>query len=209
MVDWNMQNTNHGLAALEQHFDRTKWPLDISREKYFKRARVADDGEVPGVVVVEIERHRSMLGTSYVKGLGMAAFEEYFMRYAVDLANGSVTELAERHGHYQFDTGDIVGEHLSMDSFSLDIEPIENGQYSVKEDVFHEEQVTASLQETRDFVFTFEDRFVESFSDKIGLELGDDDGAERNAGKLLLAYTESLRAALLSKADDLWARRDD
>ena len=204
-----MQNTNHDLSALEQHFDRTKWPLDISREKFSKRARVADDGEVSGVVVVEIERHRSMLGTSYTKGLGMAAFEEYFMRYAVDLANGAVTELAERHGHYQFDTGDIVGEHLSMESFSLGIEPIENGQYSVTEGVSHEEQVTASLQETRDFVSTFEDRFVKFFSDTTERELGDDDGSERNAGELLLAYTKSLRAALLSKADDLWARRDD
>lgn len=204
-----MQNTNPGLAALEQHFDRTKWPLDISREKFFKRARVADDGEVSDVVVVEIERHRSMLGTSFTKGLGMAAFEEYFMRYAVDLANGAVTELAERHGHYQFDTDDIVDEHLSMESFSLGIEAIENGQYLVNENVSHEEQVTASLQETRDFVSTFEDRFVEFFSDTIERELGDEDGSDRSAGELLLAYTESLRAALLSKADDLWARRDD
>lgn len=77
-----MTDKNMALTILIDHFDEVGWPLDVYEEKFNKRASVVSTNDSENSMIVEIERHRPILGMTYTKGLGMEAFEEYFMQYA-------------------------------------------------------------------------------------------------------------------------------
>lgn len=66
------------------------WPLNVNRSKLSERSSIVANDAATAPVIVEIERHRPILGMTYTKGLGMDAFETYFMRYAVDVSDNSV-----------------------------------------------------------------------------------------------------------------------
>lgn len=69
------------IRILESHFDKEGWPVDVDRSKLHDRCRITSDAAFPESAVVEIERHRAILGDTYIRGQRMRAFETYYMRY--------------------------------------------------------------------------------------------------------------------------------
>lgn len=204
-----MTDRNMALAILIDHFDEAGWPLNVDRQKFNKCASAASTDDLSDSVIVEIERHRPMLGTAYVKGSGMEAFETYFMRYAVDVSNRAVSELTERHGRYHFDVDGIVETHLSFDYFYLSIESDEKNCYLVRESVCGEKAIVSSREETVAFVLSLGEPIEEQFSETVDRELGDHENQESVKEDLLSTYKQTLNAALLTKAEDLWEKRED
>lgn len=204
-----MTDRNIVLAILIDHFDEVGWPLHVNQQKFNDRATVVSTDDVATSVIVEIERHRPILGMAYTKGLGMDAFETYFMRYAVDVSIRSVSELTERHDSYHFDAHGIVETQLSFDHFSLSIESDENDRYLVRESVLHDEAIVSSREETLTFVLSLGEPIEEQFSESVDQELGDGDNLEAIKESLLSTYKQALDAALMIKAEQLWEERED
>lgn len=69
--------------------------LELTPKKVAERGKVVADPERPNMLVMDIERHRSLPGSAYVKGLPMAAYETYIQRIAFDPAAKTLTELSK------------------------------------------------------------------------------------------------------------------
>lgn len=204
-----MVDKNSAIPILVDHFNETDWPLHVNGHKLIDRASVVLTDESADSVVVEIERHRPILGTAYTKGLGMEAFEEYFMRYAVNLSSRSVSEMTERHGHCQIDAYGIVESDLSIDTFDLRIEPMADGHYSLRESVSRKEAVVSSREEAETFVLSLGDAFIEYFSEILDRELINGVGLKSSIREdLLSTYKQAMDEALVTKAGDIWRWRD-
>jgi hypothetical protein len=202
-----MTDKDLALTILMDHFEKVGWPMHVNMQKLKDRAKVLPAEDIEGAQIVEIERHKPVLGMAYRKGIGMDAFEEYFMRYAVDVPNRSATELPERHGSYQFDAHGIVDTQLSSDYFSLSIESDDNDSYLIREAVCKDEVVVSSRDEAVEFVLSLGEPIEEQFSDSVDLELGESLESVREG--LLSSHRQALNEALLAKAERLWEERDN
>lgn len=68
--------------------------LELTPKKVMERGRPFSDPERPNLLFVDIERHRSLPGSVYVKGLPMAAYETYIQRISFDPATQTLTEIS-------------------------------------------------------------------------------------------------------------------
>lgn len=204
----HMENFQKVLTLLVSHFDKSGWPTGVGPEKLWERARVASFEESAGIAVVEIERHRAVVGASYIRGVGMNAFEEYFMRYSVDVVSGIAHELAERHGRYGVNVAGLVDEHLSTDSFCLSISCAENGCFEIREDVSHESSIVSNLNEAREFVQTLGDLFSDCFSEILLGSFGENISSSTKQ-EMRRNYDKALTSALLEQVDRLWESREE
>lgn len=85
------------LAALLEFLEASgDEALELTPEKVTERGKVVADPERPNMLVVDIERHRSLPGSVYVKGQPMAAYETYIQRIAFDPATKTLTELSKK-----------------------------------------------------------------------------------------------------------------
>ena len=50
------------IEILESHFQEHGWPTDVDRAEFYARYRVVSDDKDPRRFIVEIERHRAVLG---------------------------------------------------------------------------------------------------------------------------------------------------
>lgn len=84
------------LAALFEHLEASGGEaLELTPKKVAERGKVVADPERPNMLIMDIERHRSLPGSTYVKGLPMAAYETYIQRIAFDPATKTLTELSK------------------------------------------------------------------------------------------------------------------
>lgn len=199
-----MGRDEQAVDILASKFDSEGWPLGLDYAKLMNRHQIASDDNYPGRIIVEIERHRSILSAQYTQGLPMSAFETYFMRYAVDVSTSAVQEISERTGGIDIDLDFYVDEELLRDWFSPSIE-FENGRYKATESVSREEALIANQDELVGFLLTFVDPNCEYFLEQLDIHDGLLDEGKK---VILLKYREILIARLTDIAHDLWNKRD-
>jgi len=68
--------------------------LDLTVKKIRDRGRIVNDPEHPNLLVLDIERHRSLPGSHYEKGRPMAAFETYIQRISFDPIEKQFEEIS-------------------------------------------------------------------------------------------------------------------
>lgn len=203
-----MDSTNDTINVLIRHFDAMGWPLHMNRSKLFSRYSMTSNDGFPGWNIVEIERHRPILGTSYTPGLGMDAFETYYILYAVHVQTLEVKELPERRGNIDIDISGIVSSELNFERFSLSVEPIDQHCYMIKENVSNDQQVISSITEAKIFCELLLDSRVDYFNDTLYRELANLQLDEKQLEQLISDYSETMKKALLEKVDDAWRSRD-
>lgn len=200
----SMTNQDNIVIILESHFQEHGWPLDVNRDKLYTRYRVESDDKDPSRFVVEIERHRAVLGDTYTRGLPMNAFETYFLRYSVDPETMSVKALPERLGDLQINVYGLAESDIS-ESVGLSIEP-EDGLYRVSDNVSNQQKLVSNLDEFKEFAISLAeplaDYYYESLSDRGGIDTD-------LQWKMFEEYSKALEAELLEQAVRLWGERDD
>ena len=196
------------IDALIAFFNSTTWPLDVDESKLRSRYAIVQDDSWPGFDVVEIERHRAAMGASYRRGLPMSAMQTYYMRYAINRVDLHVRILPERQDEAgpAFDVDMLVDEHLSPEGFDLRVTAIDTMHYEIREEITHEKETIADLDEAKEFALSFEDALVERFDDDISMDYPqlDEDKRER----LSECYKAALHSALKQKAEEAWEERE-
>jgi len=203
-----MDSSNDIINGLIRHFDAMGWPLHMNRNKLLSRYSMTSNEELPGWDIVEIERHRPILGTSYTRGLGMDAFETYYVRYAVHVQTLEVKEFPERRGNVDIDISGIVSNELNFENFSLSVEPIDQNRYTIIENVSNYQQVISRITEAQSFCELLLESRVDYFNDTLNRELADLQLDEKQIEQLISDYSETMKKALLEKADNAWRSRD-
>ena len=204
-----MGKSTDTIDILVRHFNRNKWPQDVTIEKLQTRFGISNDDALPLWDVVEIERHRPILGTNYTSGLAMAAFETYYMRYGVNVSTSEVRELPERSGEIKIDSSGIAESDLSADSFSLSVEAIDATNYLIRESTSGEHAQVTSFYEVREFALTLSDQFVDYFYETLDREFSDHariDRAKRT--EILSSYEKSLKEKISALAKRAWEDRE-
>lgn len=204
-----MNESTDIINTLAHYFDLNGWPLHVTKEKMQARNSISRDDALPLWEVVEIERHRPILGTTYTQGLAMDAFQTYYMRYGVNVATSEVKELAERPGQVVIDTSGIVDSELGTGAFDLSIEAVDATNYLIREGVSGEESQVSCLDEVREFVLLLSDPFIESFADTLDREFPDHsqvDVARRT--EILSSYEEYLKGEMSALAESAWENRE-
>ena len=195
------------ISFLAAYFENTSWPDGLNREKLHMRAGVVfESGST--LPIIEIERHRSVLGDQYIGGCPMSAFLTYFMRYKVDMANNAVSQLPERNADIRLDVSGLVKQHLSADSFCLLIEETDGGQYQITESVSHQTAEISTEQGAVDFALTFEDAFADYFDEDLQRTLADCELLDDRSRKGLASeYRKALVDELAKHGRDAWRNR--
>ena len=138
----------NAINQLVSFFEKEGWPLDINEYKLKDRAEIAEDSYKPGWQVVEIERHRGVLGSNYYQGCVMNAFQTYWMCYAVETASGNVKELPEKEGDVTVELFGLVSENLTNSEFdSITIEPYDEKEFQIEYSVSGERMIISSLKQ--------------------------------------------------------------
>lgn len=141
---------NDPVQILIDHFNKTSWPINLNEQKVRNRSSVTQDNESGCGQIVEIERHRPIHGAQYAKGLPMAAFETYFMRYAIPESGDNVIELAERSSCVDYDANALADEYTGFERVSL--HAIKRGEkYIILDSVSNDRVIVKTKEEAQRF----------------------------------------------------------
>jgi hypothetical protein len=197
--------TKNILNILIAHFNNNRWPLGVNETKLNVRSSISKDPNRSGWYIVEIERHRSGLTASYRKGQPMAAFETYWMRYAVHQKTKKVEELPEKSGETTIDdVEDLIDEAL-LEMVDVSIKLIENGKYLICDEINKYESIISTYEE------------AEEFAVKMATELADDylmnieestDISEDQLNQLKSECPEYMKLRIISIVKHLWEDRE-
>lgn len=194
------------INALINYFEVNGWPYEVNYQKLMERYWVSSEESEPGWKIVEIERHRSILGGNYTQGCRMSSFETYSMRYAIDVSTLEVKELPKKHIKYSIDIYEIACDYLERESFDLTIDPIDDARYKISELVNKEFGIVSNLEEAKEFMTRFIDGNVQQFERM--LDINERPFNDFQKTKYLSAFTESIKEVLLMKAEYAWDDRD-
>jgi hypothetical protein len=193
------------LNILIAHFNNNKWPLGVNETKLNDRSSISKDLNRSGWYIVEIERHRSGLTASYRKGQPMAAYETYWLRYAVHQKTKKVEELPEKSDETTIDdVGSLIEEALP-DMVDVSIKLIENGKYLIRDEINKYESIISTYEEAEEFAL------------KMATELADDylmmieestDISEDQLNQLKSECPEYFKVKIINEVDRLWADRE-
>jgi hypothetical protein len=205
-----MNISNDIFAILTNHFDTRGWPEHVNLNKLDERLSVekSGDGET---YVASIERHRGVLGATYSKGVGMFAFQTYFMQYEVNMATKEVKELPIRYlpvEPHDIDVDALVQEAIGWERLHLQISSLDNGKFLIQESVLNDEAVVDSLDGAIDFARTLSDGFEDYFDMQLDMELSEGYSPEQIRG-IRAEYARLLDDALAEKASEAWRRDVD
>ena len=154
---------NDPVQILIDHFNKTSWPINLNEQKVRDRSSVTLNNESGCGQIVEIERHRPILGAQYAKGLPMAAFETYFMRYAITKSGDDVTELAERSSSADCDANAIADEYTGYERVSLGV--IKKGEkYKIFDSVSNNREIVMTKEEAQRFGREIADSAIDEFT---------------------------------------------
>lgn len=196
------------LDILVEHFRYQGWPSEVDERKLLDRYRLTQDDLLSDQYIIEIERHRAILGDSYHKGSKMSAYETYYMRYSVDVRTGQVTGLPERvEQDVDINISDLVEEHLSSDSFCLSVYAIDENRYEIREGVSHDKDVIATLKEAETFALSLADGFSDCFDELLQMESSR--LTEERRDRLHAEYISELNQVLIDKARSAWEEREE
>lgn len=200
-------NEFNPITELTNFFEKNGWPLSINNNKLLERASYTNHPNKPGWFVVEIERHRHILGTGYTPGLPMSAFQTYWMRYAVHPETKEVKKLPERKGEIYIDIWGMVEEELTNGySMELVIEPIGSNKYRIFDCVGKKEKVTSTLQETKTFALNLSKKFINYFKEFRLSEMEELGISKEQKEKLFSEYKEALEEKIIDIVENLWEK---
>lgn len=194
------------LAELAAHFEKTGWPYELSREKLWQRGSVVTDADHADCAIVEIERHRAVLGSVYVREQPMSAFETYFMRYRIQGQMGDVTELAERVMPVQINVGALANELLASNVPWFGIMRTARG-YVVQDRISKATELVSSLDRIKGFLADCADECSEYFGES--LSRAEPPIADALRVALEHEYAKILNERFSSMAAELWSARDE
>jgi len=205
-----MNISNEILGILKSHFDTSGWPEHVNPEKLRDRFSF-EKADADQTYVAKIERHRPVLGVTYTKGLGMSAFQTYFMQYEVNLETREVKETPIKYlpvKSHDIDLEALVREALEWERFYLEVSSLDNGKFQIRETVSNHDAVVDSLDEAIAFARTLSDGFVEYFDETLEMELpeGYSPGQIR---EIMAEYAQLLDGVLAEKAREAWGRDID
>ncbi|WKJ90209.1 hypothetical protein QZJ86_19690 [Methylomonas montana] len=135
----------------------------------------------------------------------MNAYQTYWMRYSVNELTYEVIDLGEQSGPCSVDIAELVEKHLDYESFSLSIEPIDDGCYLIQEYVYNLKREITSVDGICDCIFEIIPGFVDYFRMLIDLQDYFDQIEKDN---LISDYQLQLRNQLIEKANRLWEDRE-
>lgn len=202
-----MRKNSETIRLLVDYFDQNSWPLYVNQEKLWDRVSVGRDDEFPGCDIVRIERHRSILGMQYQQGLGMDAFETYYMRYAVADHDGTVAELEEEKGEISINGEAMASSLTDTEHLSLEIRRLADDRYRIYDGVSKDEKIVGSLDEALAFGDELASGYEDMVYDNFSMECSDgtlsSDQATESANHVMKAIGEEIR----EKIRALWERR--
>ncbi len=204
-----MNTTDSTVEKLIDYFERDGWPDGLNAHKLRDRSKLSADEDLPGWHVVEIERHRGVLGSQYTKGLGMNSFETYYMRYAVCLSTSDVKELPEAHTDVSIDIGAMVSSDVEAETFALSVVGLDEHSFRILDNVSKEEAVVKTLDEAESFCAAFLDGLVDYFEEALDLEYSDKELFDgRTKVEVVDEYRRAMKDALRDKAIKAWDARE-
>ncbi|MEK0366242.1 MAG: hypothetical protein QQN42_07895 [Nitrosopumilus sp.] len=189
------------IEQLRAFFDQDGWPMDIDENKLWDRGTISDDIYKLGWKIVEIERHRGVLGSIYTPGLPMNAFQTYWTRYAVHLETGKVEELSEKDGDVTIDLHGLVDEELDNCEFNcISIEPHGDDDYEINDIVIGERKIISTLEQAISFCLERVPNFCEYFK----IELECINLSKEKDNELLTSYKKILEDQIIYIITEIW-----
>jgi len=194
------------ISELINFFEENGWPLYINNNKFLERASYKIHPNKPECFVVEIERHRPILGAGYTRGLPMRAFQTYWMRYSVHPETKEVKELPEKKGEISIGMCGIVNEELE-NGLELVIKPIGSNRYQISDHISKEEKVISTLQEAKSFAMNLSKCFIDYFKEFRLAESEELGISKEQEKKLLSDYKKELKEQIVDKVEYTWEKR--
>lgn len=172
-----------------------------------KRATVVRDDKFPGGDIVRIERHRSILNVGYIRGVDMAAFVTYYMRYAVSDHEGAVTELEEQQGEASIDEEAVVSALTETDRLYLQLSRIPGGDYRIYDSASNSSEIVSSLEQALSFGECLADGFEDQVYENFSMERGEGTFTGEQATHSANFVSKAIREKIRNKIRALWDRR--
>jgi hypothetical protein len=194
------------LDILDAYFENNGWPWDMNSEKLYDRSSLSEEHHKEGWGIIEIERHRSILGASYRKGQPMAAFHTYWMRYAINPETGEVEALPDKDGEICIDDIDSLVDEVLEESYDISIELIKSGKYLISDMVSKSEAVISTFDEAKTFSLEVATKIGDSFQMLIndeGLSIPDE-----QLKQLADEYKACVKLRILANVKKLWQERE-
>jgi len=199
--------SHEAIELLVAFFEKNGWPMDIDSEKLWKRSSLSKEPYKPGWVVVEIERHRGILGESYVRGLPMNSYQIYWIRYAINIKSGFVKNLPERKGELYIDIEDLVSQEVS-EQIDFEINPLKGKKYQIYDTIGKGERIISTIEEAKSFALDivegWNDLFVEFKIAPYDLDL-----TKEQIEIIIRQYKESLDIKIIKLVESRWKDRDE
>lgn len=174
-------------------------PLGLSLEKVSNRGYSIEESETePGKHVFSIERHRSVAGCTYTRGLPMAAYQAYLQTLVFDPKSNQIHEGDEIHLGYEIDAYSMAREQMFDCNPDVEIVDSSAGLRRVSESCFNWDFEAASLEKARVWVESEVRSMYHEYSFEY-LEMSDEERAK---------YTNQLEDAcvelILSRLEEAW-----
>lgn len=196
-----MSDSKSAIDILTDHFNENGWPEHVGEVKFIKRSETSEDRSIPGCEIVEVERHRPILGDVYIKDLGMAAYETYLMRYSVNLSTLAVERLSDNKVDMNVDIPNLVNRHFTYNELVyLSIDQVDDAHYKIGDSISGTEVIITDIEEANDFIVDLADPIIDTFQIRLDLiqlsaELKDE---------YLTQYMECVKNMLKEQIIDLW-----
>ena len=202
-----MRTSSETIQLLIDHFNRDGWPVDLNEMKTRNRATVVREEKFPGGDIVRIERHRSILNVGYIRGVGMAAFVTYYMRYAVSDHEGAVTALEEQQGEATIDEEAVVSALTETDRLYLQLSRLSNGDYRIYDSASNSSEIVSSLEQALRFGECLADGFDDQVYEDFSMECGEGTFTGEQATHSANSVSKAIREKIRNKIRALWDRR--
>jgi hypothetical protein len=195
------------LSILIAHFNSSDWPFGVNESKLYDRSSISIDKKRPGWYIVEIERHRSALNATYRKGQPMAAYQTYWMRYAVHQETGKVENLPETSNEIDIDDVDVEGlvDEAIEEMVELSIDLMEDGKYSIRDQVSKYEQLISSYEEAAAFALKIAN---ENADDYLMIIKESSDISEDQLNQMSPECREYINTCITNQVNCLWEKRE-
>ena len=113
-------------------------------EKILERMEPVDDPERPDWLVLDVERHRAVLGTRYTPGEPMYAYITYWPRYAYHPQTKTLEYLGQ-HRQSQADIDYELVADIRTDELTFNFEPAGDGRHRCREGWSNEERLVSDV----------------------------------------------------------------
>jgi len=205
-----MTNHKKPLSILIEHFNKVGWPLHMSEGKLIARATSVIDDKYPDAMIIEVERHRPILGEIYSRGLPMSNYQTYYMCYAVNVVTDKVIELADRVGELITDMPGLVEKHVTEADLRFSIEGIGADKYEISDNSTGQSATISNLNDATSFLSELIENIVNYFENiRLDLELDTLGIDASETTHLVEEYKNAMNDFVFSEAQRAWENRTE